>query len=419
VKFAWPRRHLIVALSFLGCVIAYTDRVNMSVAAVAMKEHFGWTQTQKGMILSAFFVGYMLCMFVAGMLATRFGGKRVAAVSVLVWSVFTLLTPLAAAMSIPALIGARMAMGMGEAGLFPSTYELFGRWVPRLERARAAGRFMSGIPLGTVIGLAVSAWLVERCGWSSPFYFFGVIGLAWMLAWILTVRNDPRDDRKVGADERRLLDVLRGAQAPAAQRVPLRRLLLRWPVFAVIAGQFSSVWTLNLLLSWLPSYFRDVQRLSIANAGMFSAAPWLTMAIAVNLGAALSDRMIRNGASVTNVRRLMQCGGLLASAGFMLATRDAHTPLAALVMLIGATAALGFTWCGFGPGNLDIAPRHGGIMVGFTNTVCQIPGIVGVSVTGWLVDVTGTYSAAFALAAAISVAGALVFAVLFDARPLV
>ena len=415
----WPKRHLVVGLTFLGCVIAYTDRVNISVAAVAMKEHFGWSQTEKGMVLSAFFVGYMLCMFVAGLLATRFGGKLVASSAVLIWSIFTLLTPLAANLSMPALIGARVTMGMGEAGLFPATYELFSRWVPLIERARAAGRFVSGIPLGTVIGLTASAWLVAHFGWPMPFYVFGILGLLWMTLWFRHVKNDPRDDPSVGSDERDLLGTLRGADGASGVHVPFRRLLCRWPVFAVLAGQFASAWTLYVLLSWLPSYFRDVQGLSIASAGLFSAAPWLAMAVATNLGASLSDRMIRDGASVTNVRKLMQCGGLIASAGFLLATRAAHSPAAALMLLIGATAALGVTWCGFAPGILDIAPRHCGVMVGFTNTIGQIPGIIGVAVTGWLVDITGTYSAAFVSAAVISVSGAVVFGSLFNARPLI
>ena len=72
----WPRRYVVFVLTFLGCVIAYTDRVNISVAAVAMREQFGWSQTQKGVVLAAFFVGYLLFMFVAGLLANRFGGKR-------------------------------------------------------------------------------------------------------------------------------------------------------------------------------------------------------------------------------------------------------------------------------------------------------------------------------------------------------
>jgi MFS transporter, ACS family, solute carrier family 17 (sodium-dependent inorganic phosphate cotransporter), other len=355
---------MVVGMTFLGCVIAYTDRVNISVAAVAMKEHFGWSQTEKGIVLSAFFVGYMLCMFVAGLLATRFGGKLVATSAVLIWSIFTLLTPLAANLSMPALIGARVAMGMGEAGLFPATYELFSRWVPLIERARAAGRFVSGIPLGTVIGLTASAWLVAHSGWPMPFYVFGILGLLWMSLWFRHVKNDPRDDPGVGADERDLLDTLRGADSPTEVHVPFRQLLCRWPVFAVLVGQFASAWTLY-------------------------------------------------------VRKLMQCGGLIASAGFLLASRAAHSPAAALALLIGATAALGVTWCGFAPGILDIAPRHCGVMVGFTNTIGQIPGIIGVAVTGWLVDITGTYSAAFVFAAAISVAGAVVFGSLFNARPLI
>jgi ACS family sodium-dependent inorganic phosphate cotransporter len=415
---AWPRRQVLVALTFLGCVIAYTDRVNISVAAVAMKEHFGWTQTEKGLVLSSFFFGYMLCMFIAGVIATRFGGKRVAGGAVIIWSLFTLLTPLAANLSIAALAAARMGMGMGEAGLFPATYELFGRWISPMERARAVSRFVSGIPLGTLVGLTASGWLVGRYGWPMPFYVFGFAGILWTILWFWQVRNDPRSDLRVGAEERRLLESFRTAGDPAKERVPWRRLLLAAPVVAIAVGQFAVGWTLYVLLSWLPSYFRDVQGLSIANAGLFSAGPWLVMAVAMNIGASVSDRMIRAGTSVTTTRKIMQCGGLVLSGLFLLATPAAHTPSLALILMIGAVAALGFTWSGFAAGILDVAPRHSGLLVGFTNTIAQIPGFVGVAVTGWLVDVTGTYTAAFILAAAISLTGATVFGLFFNARPI-
>jgi len=133
---------------------------------------------------------------------------------------------------------------------------------------------------------------------------------------------------------------------------------------------------------------------------------------------ALSDSLIRRGVNVTRVRKFMQCGGLIASALCLLTTRFAHSPPAALTILIGASAALGIASCGFVAGNLDIAPRHSGLMVGFSNTLGQIPGLIGVAVTGWLVDVTGTYSAAFVLAASVSIVGAALFAWLFEARPL-
>ncbi len=409
---------MVVWLTFLGCIIAYTDRVNISVAAVAMKEHFGWSQTEKGLVLSAFFVGYLSFMFVAGLLATRFGGKRVLGCSVVAWSIFTLLTPLAATLSLAPLLVARIGMGIGEAAMFPATFELFGRWVPPTERARAVAWLYSGIPIGTLIGLMGTGWIIGRFGWPMAFYAFGAAGLLWVIAWFKQVQNDPAADPRVGPEERAQLLKARPAAGPV-DKVSLRRLLLRTPVAALIAGHFATSWSLYVLLSWLPSYFRDVQGLSIANAGLFSAAPWLAMFAATNLAAVVSDRMIARGVRLTTTRKVMQCAGLVMSAAFLVMIREAHSPGAALALLCAATGALGCTWSGVPPSFLDVAPRHGAVLFGFSNTFATIPGIVGVAAAGWLVDVTGTYSAAFILTAAVSAAGALIFGFFFDARPIV
>ena len=414
----WPRRYIVVVLCFIGCIISFTDRVNISVAVVAMKDHFGWSETQKGFVLAAFFVGYVSFMFVAGLLANRFGGKRMIGGSVVAWSVFTLLTPLAAMISIPMLIGTRIAMGVGEAGMWPAAYELFGRWVPLRERTRAVALMNSGGAVGTLIGLVVSGWLVRRYGWAMPFYVFGVVGLLWLILWFRQVENDPGTDRRLSDEERALLQAMRPT-TKAAAGVPLRRLLLRAPVLGIVAGHTAFGWSLTVLLSWLPSYFRDVQGLSIAESGLFSAAPWLTMVVLGNLAAAMADRLIQRGVSVTTTRKLMQCGALIVSAVLLLALREAHSAAAALVLLCGATGALSCTWAGVMPAYLEVAPRDSAVLLGFGNTFAQIPGIVGVAATGWLIDITGTYSAAFVLTAIVSVAGALIFGLLFDNHPVV
>jgi ACS family sodium-dependent inorganic phosphate cotransporter len=242
-----PRRHILVALTFLACVIAYTDRVNISVAAVAMREQFGWSQTQKGLVLSAFFVGYLFFMFASGLLAARFGGKRVLGGSVLAWSIFTLLTPPAAMVSIAMLIAARIGMGMGEAAMFPAAYELFGHWTPASERARAVARVLSGIAIGTVIGLMGSGWLVGHYGWPMAFYVFGVLGLVWVTVWFRTIENDPATDPRLSAQERALLVETCSTSGPV-ERIPLR-LLLRAPVLAIVAGHVATAWTTYVLIS--------------------------------------------------------------------------------------------------------------------------------------------------------------------------
>lgn len=139
----WSRRRVLVGLCFLACFIAYTDRVNISVAAVAMREELGWSQTEKGLVLSSFFVGYMLFMYASSWLAKRYGGRNVLGLAVIAWSAFTLLTPPAAALSIPLLIAARICMGLGEAAIFPAAVELYSRWIPVTERTRAMARLLS------------------------------------------------------------------------------------------------------------------------------------------------------------------------------------------------------------------------------------------------------------------------------------
>lgn len=411
------RRHVVVGLAFVASALGYTDRVNIAVAAVAMKEELGWSQTQKGFVLSAFFIGYLLFMFASALLATRFGGRRVLGASVLAWSVLTFVTPFAAMTSTAALIAARVGIGIGEAGMYPAALDLYGRWVPPSERARAVARVLSGIPVGTVIGLLGTGWLVERYGWPIAFYAFGGVGLLWVAVWFRQTADNPAKDPRVGAEERALL----AAMPPAAtnERLPLRRLLLRAPAIAVLIGHFTSNWTLYVLLSWLPSYFRDVQHLSFANAGLFSAAPWVAMFASTNAAAVVSDRLVQRGVSVTIARKLMQCGGLVLAAVFLLATRNAPSPGIALALVCASTGALGLTWCGYAPAMIDIAPRHSALLNGVSNSIASLPGIVGVAITGWLVDATGTYSAAFVLTAAVGVVGALSFALLFEARAMV
>jgi ACS family sodium-dependent inorganic phosphate cotransporter len=416
-KAGWSRRHQLVAMTFLACVIAYTDRVNISVAAVTMKEQLGWSQTEKGLVLSSFFVGYLAFMLASGWLASRYGGKRVLGIAVLAWSAFTLLTPPAATVSLSVLIAVRIAMGIGEAAVFPGVYEMYGRWVPPLERTRAIARLMSGIPVGTVAGLVATGWIVAKFDWPMAFYAFGVAGLLWVAAWFAWIENDPASDLRMSAAEREHLRVA-GPPPMAKGPVPWRMLLLRLPVWAMVISHFSTTWILYFLLAWLPSYFRDVQHLSIADAGLFSAAPWAAMFIVTNAVAPVADRMIRRGVSVTATRKLMQCTGLLASAGCLLLARDAGSAAAALGLLCGATGALGFTWSGYAPNSLDIAPGHAALLAGFSNSFATIPGIVGVAVTGWLVDATGTYSAPFVLTAAVGATGALVYALFFSARRL-
>lgn len=401
-----PQRYKIVGLCFLASVICYLDRVNISVAVIPMQEQFGWSDSMKGLVLSSFFFGYMIMQVPGGWLANRLGGVAVLGVAVIWWSVFTMLTPLAVLISVPALILARIALGLGEAATYPACYFLFGRWVPERERSRSVALLLSGIPLGTLGALVSSGWLVTKFGWQSVFYAFGLLGIVWAVAWFRIARDDPSRHPAVSDAERALL--------PAPQKkvpisIPWRTLLSKPAVWALIVNHFCANWVLYILLAWLPSYFHDTQGVSVTGAGMYSAAPWLTMFVMVNVAGWGADRLRASGVALTRVRKVMQSLGLLGSAAALLVAQEVQTLHGAVLCMCAALGFLACTWSGWAPNHLDIAPRYADILIGISNTFGTLPGVVGVAVAGWLVDVTGSYASIFALVAVLNVLGAAVW----------
>ena len=112
-----PYRFKVVFLSFLAVFICYIDRVNISVAIIPMQEQFGWSESQVGIILGSFYFGYMITMILGGYLADKYGGKKVLGYALLIWSLFTIITPFFAYQGLWWLILIRILMGLGEGAL--------------------------------------------------------------------------------------------------------------------------------------------------------------------------------------------------------------------------------------------------------------------------------------------------------------
>jgi ACS family sodium-dependent inorganic phosphate cotransporter len=392
----WPPWYNVVLLCTAAVFISYNDRTNISVASIQMKDQFGWNETMKGYVLSSFFVGYLAFMAISGALANRFGGKIVLGIAVLWWSAFTMLTPAAALISLPALLAARVALGAGEAAVFPASMNMVGRWVPIEHRSQAVALLTSGLSIGTMVSLPITGWLVRSYGWPMPFYAFGAVGIVWVLWWFAGVGSG------------------RGTEvdAPAATREsPWKRLLSLPSVWALFVAHFCSNWSLYVLLAWLPTYFKTAFNVSLSDAGLLSAAPWLSYFIVANVGAYFADRMIRRGRSVTFVRKLMQVSALLGCSTFLLLLPQATTVAMGVFLMCGAGGTIALCLSAFAPNGFDIAPRYADVIWGISNTGGTVPGVVGVAITGWLIDRTGSFTAPFVLTAAISVFGAAFYLV--------
>jgi ACS family sodium-dependent inorganic phosphate cotransporter len=384
----------VVLLLAAAVFISYIDRTNISVGALAMQAQFGWNETRKGLVLSAFYIGYLPLMVASGALANRYGGRIVLGAAVIWWSLFTALTPPAALISLPALLCARAALGLGEAAVYPASFNLIGRWVPPLHRSRAVAVMTSGSALGTVFALPVSGWLVRDYGWPIPFYAFGALGLVWAGIWFARLRGGDAAPAPIA-----------GARAP----IPWRALMSSSAVWAIIVGHFCYNWCSYVLLAWLPSYFKSTFGVSVAEAGMFAAAPWLMVFVMGILAGILADYLLRAGCSATLVRTLAQTIGLTGAGIFLLLLPATTSITAALVLMCIATGLLALCLAGFPPNCLDVAPRHADVLYGISNTFATLPGLFGVFITGWLVDRTGSFAVALAVTAGVALLGAVVF----------
>ncbi|MCH1493395.1 MAG: ACS family MFS transporter [Luminiphilus sp.] len=407
----WPKRFNVIGLSFLAVFICYIDRVNISVAIIPMAEDLGWGMQQQGTVLSSFFVGYVLLQVIGGRLADRYGGKAVLGLGVVLWSFFTMLTPPAAALGFTLLILTRIAMGMGEAVTFPAIYSTFSKWVPLSERSRAVGFINSAIPLGTVFALLVTPIVVQHWGWPWAFYSFGAVGIVWFVFWQFMVSSSPQQHPGIRREELDYIE-LSGCASETEANVPWYRFLKSLPVWAIIVAHFCNNWSLFVLLSWMPTYINKGLGVDYASVGLLAIIPSIGAVFFLNIAGSLADRLIKGGMPLRSVRKLMQTIGFGGLTGSLLLVGHLDTVWMAITTMTVGSALGAFVTGGFAVNHMDIAPRHAGTLMGITNTAGAIPGIIGVFVTGLILELTGSWVLVFSVAGGVTFIG-LAFYLLF------
>ncbi len=404
----WPRRFTLVGLCFCSTFICYIDRVNISVAILPMAQEYGWNQTTQGIVLSSFFYGYLATQIFGGWVADRYGGKMVLGWGVLLWSFFTLVTPPAAAISLTVLFLARVGMGLGEGVAFPAIYNLFAHWVPGRERARSAALNVSGISLGTVAALLLTPTIVVVWGWPMVFYLFGGLGFVWYLFWHSRVSDTPETHPTIAPTE---VAYIREhiPPIPANATIPWKHLLSKTAVWAIIINHFCSNWGFYVILTWLPTYFTQALGVDLRQVGLYAILPWLVMFVMANVAGWIADSLLQRGLSVTFVRKLMQSIGFFGPALFLFLIGGVTSAFQAVSYMCCVLGLGAFALSGFAVNHLDIGPRYAGILLGLSNTAGTIPGIIGVTLTGYILDATGSWSLVFSIASGLYVFGAVVW----------
>lgn len=408
LKEYWPRRYTIVGLCTIAMFICYMDRVNISIAIIPMAEDLAWSAETQGIVLSSFFIGYMLTQVVGGRLADRFGGKLVLGVAVLLWSAFTFITPLAASAGLVALLIARIGMGVGEGVALPAIYSIYGRWVPQRESSRAMGATFSAISLGAVFGLLVTPWIIVYFSWQWAFYSFALVGMVWYFFWHSYTHAYPRRHPDISEQELVLIEV--DAAPENATETPPWGALLRTPaVWAIVVAHFCANWGTYVLLAWMPTYVNRGLGVDFSSVGMLSMLPYFASFLFFNVAGGIADRLLTRGWETTAVRKTMQAIGFGGPALILLFVDRFDQVLVVISLMTLANIFMAFNAGGFIVNHLDIAPRYAGVLMGMSNTAGTIPGIVGIYVSGMILDQTGSWATVFQVAATIYLVGLIFY----------
>ena len=404
-------RWLIIALLFIGGGISYLDRAALSVAAPLIVKDMGLDPAQLGIVFSSFFVGYALFCFVGGFASDRLGPRNVFGIAMTVWSVFCGLT--AAATGIFSLLVVRVIFGMGE-GPFSSTANKFvSNWFPRPEQASAVGMANAGQPLGAALAGPVVGLIAVAAGWRLSFIVIAAIGLVWVVAWMWLATDRPEQHGWLDKEALRAHAREQARRSSELETLPLGAYLRRPAILATAFAFFGYAYILYFFLSWFPSYLTMAHHLSIQKMGVVNAIPWLVGFIGLAAGGFVCDALYRITGNALLARKLVLVVSLIIAAACV-ALAGVVSGITAVVALMAVTVFFMYlTASTYWAIILDtVAESRVGGVSGFVHLIANLAGIVAPAVTGYLVEISGSFTSAFVLTGAIAVVGALGVALL-------
>lgn len=439
-------RHVVILLLILHYANTYMDRVVIAQAGPSLKGEFGLSQTELGVVFTAFTLAYALFQVPGGWLADRFGPRKILTAIVSYWSVFTMAT--AAAWNRTSLVVIRFLFGAGEAGAFPAATRAFSRWLPSTERGIAQGITHSGSRLAGAFTPPLVGVMIAQWGWRSAFVVFGLMGFVWGAAWYWYYRDDPEDHPGVNELE---LAVIR-EEKPAATRispaaavlaagegdgspsgpdeaadgeagpdagegpapedgdseVPWGVLLRSKNMWLLAVMYMCYVYSFWIYLTWTPTYLVEERGFSMVGSGIGAGLPLFAGAITNSVGGWVSDRLSASR-GLRFGRRIPAMVGFVAGAAFIVPGVLVHDPYLAVASLTLAAAGLEFTTGVSWATAIDVGHEHAGTVSAVMNMMGNLGGALSPFVFGVLVDQTGHWELPFLIASVLIVIAALLW----------
>ena len=417
-------RFMLAFWLFVLSAVAFLDRTNISIAGLQISQEYGLGNQRLGWIFSAFLIGYAVFQVPAGVLAARFGPRKVLTFGVLWWGFATALTALLPS-SIPhalaLLIGIRFALGAGEAVIYPAANQFVARWFPQQERGFVNGLIFAGVGAGSGLTPPLLSWIITAHGWRAAFWFSAVVGFVAGGVWWLIARDSPEQHPRISGSEIEtirlgLAQTLEIKGMEAGQGISWRAIFARRDLAALMASYFSFGYVAWVFFSWFFLYMAQVRGFNLKSSARYAMLPFLCMTVFCIFGGYLSDRL--TGLYGLRVGRCyLAAVALVLTAGFLVLGSQVHSPQLAGLILAGGAGALYLAQSSFWSVSADIAGRDSGVFSSLVNMGGQVGGALTASLTPLIAARFG-WTTSFGVAAVLAVVGAVCWLAVHPERPL-
>ena len=385
-------RWVICGLLLFGTTKNYMDRQVIGILKNSLQHQFGWNEIDYGNLVFAFQTAYAMGMLVVGRLIDWVGTRVGYALAMATWSLASMAHGMTS--SLGGFLGARFALGFGEAGVFPASMKAVSEWFPKKERALATGIFNAGTNLGAIATPLLVPWITDHWGWRWAFFLVGSLGFVWLALWLWMYRA-PEKHPSCSASE---LEYIRSDGEQARQNIGWLGILPHRQTLAFAAGKFiiDPIWWFYLF--WTPDFLQRQYGLALKQTSLPIVTIYLMADVGSVLAGGMSSALIHRGNSVNFARKLAMLVCAVSAVPVMIAPRI--STLWGAVFLIGLAAAAhqGFS------ANLftlpsDMFPRKAvASVVGIGGMAGAVGGMFIAKIVAHFLQWTGSYRVPFFMA---------------------
>ena len=386
---------------FVGNVLLYSARSTMSICVPAISKELSWNKQISGMALSAFFVGYLCTNMIGGHIADKIGGEVVICYAGIGWASLTAFLPFIARSHIllitptVAVIVSRFLTGLSQGVFYPSMSAITSKHLTSAEKGFFVGFTNSGAFIGSAATGLFGSIILEKLNWSVVFIIIGSLSVLWILwlRYLISFRKNVNTVVQENIVEK--------------EHLPWRPLVSSGPFWGLFIAYFTGSYCFNNMLSWTPVYFQDT--FPESKGWLFNTIPWFVAFLLSNITGYLGNLLIRKGVSVTFIRKLFATLQLLGFSLCSISLNYVTTFHQALFITSLNIAANAFSICSLTLNSQDLAPAYAGVLHGFMNGFGAVAGVIGVYLTGYILESTEHWSWVFLLNSTLTFIGCLSF----------